>query len=282
MQRLIQKYEGWKCNFNKRNEEYYIEAFRKLDEGIDSWNWAGFFLGCSFLAYRKAYWSALLITTIEIVLAFFVTIALIVFSDINDIWWSTIAILVCFDLFSRCFVGYFGNRIYYRSLKKKVRSGYHVTSNFYPVASTFIFVGIFENLSSDVVFLNFILIPLFWFFDYASKYVYFRTHTVSEEDITLTEKNICNYLGFNKPEGSKQKVISYISMVALLVFSIINYEGLIYMYTSIADQLLETKKDIKSTIMKTLNQNRLEYLMKDKDKVINFDLFSDDSSKIKK
>ena len=37
-------------------EEYYIRAFKRLDEtGKQTWNWAAFFFSGSWMAYRKMY-----------------------------------------------------------------------------------------------------------------------------------------------------------------------------------------------------------------------------------
>ena len=113
------------------NEQYYIDAFEKLDAvGKNTWNWAAFFFGPSWMAYRKMY-------------AYSFIALLLTYSFV----WTMIAPLFAFTPFipfgamsgggpflAHILFGLFGNALYYQVVKKRIARGYHLVENFRPTS----------------------------------------------------------------------------------------------------------------------------------------------------
>ena len=240
MQRLIDRYKAWRHDFDKRNEEYYREAFRKLDKGIDSWNWGSFFMGWAWAAYRKAYALSLKIILVLVLLGILEGVILFANSDISNIWSRTIAMLIANQLIYMCFMGYFGNRLYYNSLKKKIPLGYHVSDNFYPIAPVFLFLGV-NSFLAGLAGTAFISLFIFYRIDRSAKLKYIQEHGFSKEDLIVNEENIRRYLNSSKEASFKHKIASWFIAFIVSIVTITSYEGLIGTYIKVANETLQIK-----------------------------------------
>ena len=104
------------------NWEYYLPHFAEADPGSGpqklGWNWAAFFLNLGWLLYRRMFayfWAA---TGILLVLSFLAGfLALLVMGvDANPPGWIDRLV----NIAVACFVGAFGNWLYYRHVLKKL------------------------------------------------------------------------------------------------------------------------------------------------------------------
>lgn len=240
MQRLIDKYKTYGHDFDKRNEKYYIEAFRKLDEGIDSWNWGSFFMGWAWAAYRKAYALSVKIIFTMACLNGLLGFILFINSNASNIWSLAIAAQIASQLIYMCFMGYFGNRLYYNSLKKKIPLGYHVIDTFYPIASVFLFLGI-ASFFAGLACTAFISFFIFYRLDRSAKLKYIQEHGFSKEDLIVDKENIRRYLNPGKEASFKHKIASWFVAFVISIVTITSYEGLIGTYVTVANEMLRIK-----------------------------------------
>ncbi|GHT94081.1 hypothetical protein FACS1894122_10360 [Alphaproteobacteria bacterium] len=127
----------------RRDEEYYIAAFKKLeDSGENTWNWVTFFFGSTWFTYRKMFWRGLLFSILERVLC----IPAILNEQIIDGMFVPAAIptlvasvILCF--IPRVLLGKFGNAIYYDRIKDRIRDGYHICEKYRPTSILSIFTS---------------------------------------------------------------------------------------------------------------------------------------------
>jgi len=104
-------------------EEYYVKAFKRLNEtGKNTWNWAAFLFGPAWMLYRKMY--------------LYGTIFYMIFGTIQNVVVSTGSVFLAFffSLGIRILYGYFGNSLYYRIVKKRIRQGYHLLDRYSPTS----------------------------------------------------------------------------------------------------------------------------------------------------
>ena len=119
----VESREYYEKALNK-NVEYYTEAFKRLDETEkNTWNWAAFFFGSSWLFYRKMYLCGFIIFMIERFIVRFM-------SDNNMIF----PLFVFLGL--RLLWGYFGNAWYYDVVKARIGKGYHLLDKYSPTSFT--------------------------------------------------------------------------------------------------------------------------------------------------
>jgi len=130
--------------YAESEEEYYVKAFKRLDEtGKHTWNLAAFFFGLGWMLYRKMYlYGFLYYIAYGILQAYTLGItASVVYggssnvsileNDYPTLYWFVIG---CFSLLVSVFTGYFGNAMYYSAVKKKIRKGYHLLDKYCPTS----------------------------------------------------------------------------------------------------------------------------------------------------
>lgn len=106
-----------------KNVGYYVKAFKRLDEtGKNTWNWAAFLFGPAWMLYRKMY--------------LYGTIFYMIFGTIQNVVVSTGSVFLAFFfvLGIRILYGYFGNSLYYRIVKERIRQGYHLLDRYSPTS----------------------------------------------------------------------------------------------------------------------------------------------------
>lgn len=139
--------------------EYYKSAFALLDkEGKLTWNWCAFLFGSSWALYRKMYLysflGVILLSLLVSIIEFIVTKSITpeawessTFGTINEVMLAKAsaqsaaasrAIDAFIEFVSLIFWhvtwGYFGNALYYRTVKKRIEKGDHLLNNYRPTS----------------------------------------------------------------------------------------------------------------------------------------------------
>ncbi len=210
--------------FNKRNTEYYRQAFERLErENKTTFNFAAAFGSSAWLAYRKMYGWAVLVTLIcvgggEILLAFCK----------DDVLKGVIWFI--FYFLSIILFGFFGNTLYYKDIKSKIAKGYAEMEKYNSIdpIGGLILVGVIgvlcsvslwilelnrlisenvELLMEAVIGTFFIAIP------WAINYIKFRSQE-SVEPVKVTKESVNKYL---KKADSRYLTLSMMGVVFILV-----------------------------------------------------------------
>lgn len=196
------------------SERYYTEAFELLDKsGRHTWNWAAFFFGPCWMAYRKMYLYALLVLLLAYpavgVLATFISGVLCIlfpicfasgaFAFSTGMW-----MFFCMPLIVHCLYGYFGNALYYRIIRRRVSEGYHLIDQYQPTS-------IMASLSCGI--LGFII----YVSDLIVRNIYFSKQKKQENsNCEISRQNIITYLNENKNKHWISWVADVIVFICLL------------------------------------------------------------------
>lgn len=181
-----------------RNSKYYLDAFRKLDEGRASWNWAAFFFQGMWMFYRKMYLYGLLSLALDFATFFVITSS----SSISAVFGLS---FVC-NIAYKCLYGYFGNIIYYSVVKERIADGYHLMNQY-------------KSTSKSLAIL-FIFLPSVYFYylaDVLANEKYFRTKF--HRDNSVNEENILKYLAQDKQNHTEGKIAIAVSVVLYFMSS---------------------------------------------------------------
>ena len=176
----------------KRNIEYYLDAFKKLDEGRSSWNWAAFFFQGMWMFYRKMYLYGIFSLLIDCSVFFLITSS----HSVSAVF----GLSTVFNFAYKCLYGYFGNRIYYSVVKERIADGYH-------------FMDQYKSTSKSLAIL-FVFLPSVYFYylaDILANEEYFRTK--SRGDNSVNEENILKYLAQDKQNHVQGKIAIVASVV---------------------------------------------------------------------
>ena len=167
------------------HENYYLTAFDRLEKSkTNTWNWSAFFFGGFWILYRKMYLYAF-------ILIMGVCIIPLSYSMLTDIGLSEIGIIsASSSLVLHSLLGYFGNALYYRLVKKRVSEGYHLLEEY-------------KNTS--------LALPIFWFFvgplkmnaflcgaDRYELQSFLKEQKIESEKFQITRENIEKYLEKNE------------------------------------------------------------------------------------
>lgn len=107
---------------SKRNSAYYQDVFHKINEGkVFTWNWAAFFFGYIWFAYRKMYAVSFLICLTYTI--FLTCIFFSVFLNVEDTFSGDVTYIVVVILI-KLFYGLFGNKLYYNHIQYKIKDNY--------------------------------------------------------------------------------------------------------------------------------------------------------------
>lgn len=182
--------------------EYYKMAFKRLEkEGKHTWNWAAFFFGYVWALYRKMYLYAFLYIVLSYILDFIIKFGI-------DSQTSSIE-LVFIKLISSIFLGiiwgYYGNYLYYRTVKKRIAEGNHLLIRYRPTSFWGIFGGWFSYLFMPIG-------------DYFAHRKFFETHKLKNNSVTA--KTIEAYLYPAKENNWYSRgaiIISNLAMLFLVV-----------------------------------------------------------------
>ena len=173
----------------KQNKvDYYLNQFKKIKAGQITWNWSACFAGFFWLIYRKMYTTSIVYTTISalyfacvLVLAFAYSMdyTSFIFTNMNSIGIPIGVSLILAPLLNflsglalvmipNVILGILGNRIYYRSIKRRIKKGYHLIRTYdatdcLTVSLMLFFVFFVPFLTSDEVLHK----PFVLFFQFA-------------------------------------------------------------------------------------------------------------------
>ncbi len=118
---MIQKFKKFLEFRYKRNVDYYIRAFDKLEKtGTNTFNNAAAYFGCAWMLYRKMYFYAAIAFVCQIMLTIilgFLGQTITFFGDVNA--GKQIGILMSAIICIRLF-GLYGNKIYYDIIKSRI------------------------------------------------------------------------------------------------------------------------------------------------------------------
>ncbi len=186
-------------NLHYGSERYYADVFELLDKsGKHTWNWAAFFFGPCWMAYRKMYLYSLLglllaypaigifatfISGLSCLL-FPVCFATGAFAFGTGMW-----MLFCMPLIVHCLYGYFGNALYYRIVRQRIFEGYHLIDQYKPTSIT-------AGLSCGV----------FGFIICISDIIIRNIHFSKKEQQENSDRKISN-----QHEISQQNIIAYLN-----------------------------------------------------------------------
>jgi hypothetical protein len=111
-------------------DNYYLSVMNDLSAGKKfRWNWGAFVGGPLWLAYRKMY----LYSFVCLMLIVLFVIGIIPFDQEVRFDAASDApkrLLLLSQLFLSIFFGFWGNNLYYRSIRKKIKEGYHVCKEY--------------------------------------------------------------------------------------------------------------------------------------------------------
>jgi len=184
------------------NAQYYKKAFERLEkENKNTWNWAAFLLNVVWMLYRKMYLYAFMF---QVVVVLFV-LACCVFLGMEKTTLGALLGLVGIVVFPCC-LGYLGNRLYYRVVKKRVSEGYHLLEQYCPTSLT---AALLTSVGGTVV-----LVPVLWLADYISV----RRQLKHIKEITVDDSSVDMYLNSFKKIPFIVKLANIIVIIAIAVF----------------------------------------------------------------
>lgn len=177
-------------------EDYYVKAFKRLDEtGKHTWNCAAFFFGGTWMLYRKMYLYFICLHILLWIAGVF--FGVIVFGagsqHMKAFGWL---IEICVHLL----FGYFGNSLYYASVKEKIKEGFHLMEQYRPT-----------SISSC-------LIPVFGFLIGLADQISFKKQVRIRVENVVNEETIRAYLNPNK---ENPRIVKIAKAVAWLSWPII-------------------------------------------------------------
>lgn len=115
--------------------DYYLSAFKKIEEVRKStWNWAAFLGGEMWLNYRKMYMFGVFYFILSAIISFVflcsieTTCKSVGFALREEVCISIF--LLGFLTIPRIILGLFGNKLYYKRVKKNIRKGYHLCDKY--------------------------------------------------------------------------------------------------------------------------------------------------------
>jgi hypothetical protein len=135
--RSLDGYEDRGDTMSKESRaDYYEKVFDRLEKTRKhTWNWAAFFWGFSWMGYRKIYLPCVAFSFIYAIFAYGALVgASILFVKTMSISWGLLALFLILFLGKRIGLGYFGNALYYWSVKKRIRKGYHLLEKHRPTS----------------------------------------------------------------------------------------------------------------------------------------------------
>lgn len=193
-------------------EEYYLKAFKRLDEyGKHTWNWAAFLFGSSWMAYRKMYLYALFLSIITGIFEFCACLLLSfnIYGHLvsrhlleNEYPYLYLFVILCPYIISGVFVGYFGNAMYHRTIKKKIKKGYHLLEKYSPTSIPSILCW-----------------PFICFADWIARKLQLKIRSKNEAN----EGNILAYLNPNKKIHWVVKIANILACLAFTAYFISDF-----------------------------------------------------------
>lgn len=188
-------------------EAYYIKAFERLNKtGKHTWNWAAFLFGHGWMLYRKMYLYSFLFVifcavsiSLSVGLSPWIAYLLSIKSELNRK-----VLLSCFGILGwflpNVLLGYFGNAVYYKAIKKRIRKGYYLLDKYCPTSVPSILGGpVFGTIVC--------------FADWIARKCQLKTDVESE----VNEETVRAYLNPNKEIHIAVKIANVLACVFFLI-----------------------------------------------------------------
>lgn len=191
-------------------EDYYVKVFEKLQtENKDTWNWGACIFGFVWMLYRKLYLYGFLFS---LILVFFALVSVKVLA-VDGVFKFLICITV-YMVLSSVITGFYGNRLCYRIVKKRIKEGYHLLERYHPTSYS-LCAAFLVGVGS---FLAIFIYALGDFFAIDSKKAF------EEKDTEINEKNIRALLTRSDKDhtpGRVSKVIFWSLATLVTILSLI-------------------------------------------------------------
>lgn len=125
-------------------KEYYLQQFEKIDQGFASWNWASALLFPLWAAYRKLYLWSCLSALLSVLFTVAYTICSLKMCNLlfesetpKIVLWIMIIILPLIVILAG---GFLGNRLYYCTVKNRIKDGYPLYEKYKPTSGALVLI----------------------------------------------------------------------------------------------------------------------------------------------
>ena len=200
-------------NWRERNIKYYERNFKLLEKGQHAqFNWAAFFLGNAWFAYRKMYGCALLFSLIDFY--FYLIIDRLQTEGLRTYEFFTTFAVLAFEIT----IANFANHIYYKNIKYKVKNGFNELEKYCPTSfSLGLLVFTFNTLLSpekECMGIATIMILLLAVTDYSVN----RFYSVDrEKELDVSTQNIREYLNRKGPNHFWGYIMTFITYLLAII-----------------------------------------------------------------
>ncbi len=229
--------------------DYYIKAFQKLEsKGKDSWNWSAMLFTGAWLFYRKMYLYAFLLSVFEFcVLSFFGYI--ITGHDVSVVS----KVFLGAKILERLFLGYYGNRLYYRTVKKRIADGYHLLDNYHPfsISSAVLSAIIFFSLDHLLLLFN-IVVSIFVVAYALADWSVNKWHKRKQKSLNteISEKNIRQYLTYGNRNHIPGQIVATLCVCVSLSSIMLVINEKVFEVKKQETSLIQTKDVSEKTTAK--------------------------------
>ena len=188
-------------------QDYYVKAFKNLDEGKNTWNWAACFGGIFWMLFKKMYLYAFLFCVVN---------GLIIVGSLalGPKGVLPFAVIGIYFLVTQIIYGFFGNALFYRIVKKKIAKGYHLLNKYHHESMSIVII----SLSTYGIF-GLLMSSFYSFSDWLARKIYFGNHELGNTEIN--EKNIRLYLSDSSKEHTTGIIVKMLAVVFFIVAFII-------------------------------------------------------------
>lgn len=207
--------------------EYYEKAFELLEkEHKRTWNWAALFLSSFWLLYRKMYLYSFIYCIFSLIAA---TLA-----KADNIVFITLSVVI--NLTISLYLGYYGNDLYYRIIKKRISKGYHLLNKYSPTSIPSCLLICFSG-------------GIVSFADYISRKLQLRGCT--DKKTNIDNESIRNYLNPNRKNHRIVKIAN------ILICFMITFILLVPAIRIIGDNINEKLMEKQTTTKIIPNTNKI-------------------------
>lgn len=266
--------------FNKRNIEYYQQAFERLEkENKTTFNFAAAFGSSAWLAYRKMYGWAALFTLV------YMGVGEILCAFCKDDASKGVIWFILFFL-SIVVFGFFGNSLYYRDIKSKIAKGYAemekynsidpiggmVLAGIVSLLCSFLIIHLEANgvISESIENLLIIAIDVFFIaIPWAINYRKFRSQE-SVEPVEVTEESVNKYLKKANPKHLTLPIIGFLFIMTPLTIVVISFSLFLILIIMIGEDKVDNKvtqqqqsNKVAEEVIKTPNDSKISETVAD-------------------
>lgn len=199
-------------SLRSRNENYYIEAFEKLEkEGKHTWNWAAALFPEVWMSYRRMYaccGGVFLLAAAEGIIILAAVLEAIMAKSVTLPFVLTLGgIVLIFRLLLMAACGIYGNSLYYRTVRFKIMEGYHLSEKFQPTSLPLLLWNFAGFIACEP------LVLAACFIDY-----YQNPFKDKKERFDVTPEAIKQYLQKKTEKGTGEKVLTAVHYGVIFVF----------------------------------------------------------------